>query len=160
MSDTRPRGSTRSTAFIKASPEAVYRAFTEPDALVTWFAPGALTASLHRFDLRVGGGYEMSLHYPDSEQGAPGKTTAREDRYAARFVELTPPSRIVQTIVFDAADPAFSGEMTMTVTLAPAEGGTLVTIAFDGIPPGIRPEDNERGTEETLANLARFVAQR
>jgi len=152
-------GSTSNTAFIKASPEAIYRAFTDPEALVQWFAPGQMRAELHRFDLRVGSGYEMSLFYPESETGTPGKSATHEDRYTARFVELSPPSRIVQAIVFDAPDPAFAGEMTMTVSLEPSAGGTLVTIVFDGIPPGIRPEDNEQGTEETLQNLARFVAR-
>ena len=157
MTDARPGGSTRNAAFIKASPEAIYRAFTDPDALAQWFAPGEMTAELHRFELRVGGGYEVSLFYPESEQGAPGKTAAREDRYSARFVELSPPSRIVQAITFDAPDPSFAGEMIMTVALECTNGGTLVTIAFDRIPSGIRPEENERGTEETLANLARYV---
>jgi uncharacterized protein YndB with AHSA1/START domain len=100
----------------------------------------------------------MSLRYPDSEGGSPGKTTDHEDRYTARFVELDPPVRIVQAIVFDTDDPAFAGEMTMTVTLQVVEGGTPVTIAYAGTPPGIRPEDNEAGTRMSLEKLAAYVA--
>lgn len=158
MNGVGPRGSTTNTALIKAAPEAVYRAFTDPTALATWFAPGEMTAQLHRFDLRVGGGYTMSLYYPEAEQGAPGKTAAREDRYTARFLELTPPSRIVQVVRFATADPAFAGEMTMAVSLEATSAGTLVTVRFTDIPPGIRPEDNEAGTAQTLDNLARYVA--
>jgi uncharacterized protein YndB with AHSA1/START domain len=99
----------------------------------------------------------MSLYYPASEQTARGKTAAREDRYTARFVELTPPRRIVEAITFDAIDPAFSGEMLMEVTLETEANGTMVTILFRNIPSGIRPEDNEAGTRESLEKLARYV---
>ena len=72
-------------------------------------------------------------------------------------MELTPPRRIVEAIIFDSADPAFSGEMTMVVTLEAEDGGTTVSILFKDIPPGIRPEDNEAGTRSTLEKLARYV---
>jgi uncharacterized protein YndB with AHSA1/START domain len=99
----------------------------------------------------------MSLFYPASEPVPRGKTAEREDRFTARSVELTAPSRIVQAIAFDAADPAFAGEMTLTVTLEEREGGTEVTIAFAGIPPGIRPEDNDAGTLPSMEKLVRYV---
>ncbi len=149
--------STRNSKFINAPPEVIYRAFTDPAALAIWFAPGDMTAEVHHFDHRVGGGYEMSLYYPSSEAGSPGKTSDNEDRYTARFVELTPPTRIVESIIFDSPDPGFSGEMTMDVTLEAENGGTNVTILFRNIPSGIRPEDNETGTRLTLEKLARYV---
>lgn len=149
--------STRNTKFIKASPEDLYRAFTDPDALAVWLVPGDMTGKVHSFDGRVGGGYRMSLFYPSSEKTFRGKTSEREDRYTARFVELTPPRRIVEAITFDSANPAFSGEMIMEVTFEAEEGGTRVTILFRNIPPGIRPEDNEAGTRSTLKKLARYV---
>ena len=99
----------------------------------------------------------MSLYYPSSEQTSRGKTKDREDRYTARFVELTPPRRIVEAINFDSVDPAFSGEMIMEVTFEAEAGGTTVSIVFKDIPPGIRPEDNEAGTRSTLEKLARYV---
>ena len=136
----------------------LYRAFTDPAALEAWQAPGDMTAKVHAFDARVGGGYGMSLFYPASAPEARGKTAAREDRFTARFVELAPPARIVEAITFDAADPAFAGEMTMTVTLEERDGGTEVTVAFADIPPGIRPEDNEAGTRASLEKLARYIA--
>lgn len=101
----------------------------------------------------------MSLYYPASETNARGKSSAREDRYTARFVELTPPRRIVEAISFDSPDPAFAGELRMEVTLEAADGGTIVTFVFKDLPPGIRPEDNELGTRLTLEKLARYVEQ-
>jgi len=151
--------STRNSRFIKAPPEALYRAFSDSAALAVWLAPGDMTAKVHNFNLRVGGGYRMSLFYPSGEKARRGKTTEREDRFTARFVELTPPRRIVQAITFDSPNPAFSGEMTMEVTLDVKDGGTEVTILFKNIPSGIRPKDNEAGTRSSLEKLARYVEQ-
>lgn len=157
MTNPTSGASTRTSRVIRASREALYRAFTDPEALAVWLSPGEMTGRVHEFDARVGGGYRMSLFYPSSEQTHRGKTAEREDRFTARFVELTPPARIVQAISFDSADPAFCGEMTMVVTLEARDGGTEVTIAFDHIPPGIRPEDNDAGTRSSLEKLARYV---
>ena len=99
----------------------------------------------------------MSLFYPASEEVYRGKTSEREDRFTARFVELTPPARIVQAITFDTVDPAFSGEMTMVVTFEERNGGTEVTIVCEHLPSGIRLEDNEAGCRSSLEKLARYL---
>lgn len=157
MPDTPSGSSTRNSKFITASPETLYRAFTDPIALAAWRAPGDMTGEVHSFDGRVGGGYQMSLYYPASEETMRGKTSDREDRYSARFVELTPPRRIVEAIRFDTTEPGFAGEMTMEVALEAADGGTVVSIVFKNLPPGIRPADNEIGTLSALEKLARYV---
>jgi uncharacterized protein YndB with AHSA1/START domain len=157
MTDANSAAGTRTSRIIKAPREALYRAFTDPAALAVWLSPGEMTGKVHEFDARVGGGYRMSLFYPPSEQLYRGKTSEREDRFTARFVELSPPTRIVQAICFDSADPAFSGEMTMVVTFEDGDGGTEVTILFENIPSGIRPEDNEAGSRSSLEKLARYV---
>ncbi|GHO76554.1 hypothetical protein KSD_43250 [Ktedonobacter sp. SOSP1-85] len=157
MTDAHARTSTYNSKFIKAAPEILYQAFTDPAALAAWLAPGDMAAKVHHFDLRVGGGYQMSLYYPSSELPSLGKTREREDGYTARFTELTPPRRIVETITFDSADPAFSGEMIMVVTFEAKDNGTTVSIFFKDIPPGIPPEDNETGTQSSLEKLARYV---
>lgn len=157
MTDPNSAASTRTSRTIKAPPETLYRAFTDPVALAAWQVPGEMTGKVHEFDARVGGGYRMSLFYPSSEQRYHGKTAEREDRFTARFEELTHPSKIVQTISFDSKDPAFSGEMTMSVTFQERGDGTEVTILFERIPPGIRPEDNDAGTRSSLEKLARYV---
>lgn len=156
MSNVNPPAS-RTSRLINAPPEALYRALTDPAALEAWLSPDEMTGKIHEFDLRVGGGYRMSLFYPPSEQAYRGKTSEREDRFTARFVELAPPTRIVQVITFDSADPAFAGEMTMVATFEKTDGGTEVTLAFENIPPGIRPEDNDAGTRSSLEKLARYV---
>jgi uncharacterized protein YndB with AHSA1/START domain len=159
VTDPTPTGSSRTSRVIRAPREVLYQAFLDPEALDSWLAPDTMTGKVHEFDGRVGGGYEMSLFYDSADSGA-GKTTKMEDRFKSRFEELTPPRRIVQNITFDSPDPAFAGTMTMIVTLEPAQDGTTVTIAFENIPPGIRPEDNDAGTRQSLAKLARYVEQR
>ena len=160
MSGQNGPGSTRTSRVIDAPRDIIYRAFIDPAALELWMAPDEMTGTVHAHDGRVGGGYTMSLTYSESEPGQPGKSSDREDRYTARFDELSPPGRIVEVITFDTTDPAFAGEMTMTVTLAETNGGTEVTILFENIPPGIRPEDNDAGTRSSLAKLARYVERR
>jgi len=160
MADASSGGNTRTSRLINAPREVVYSAFLDPKALEAWQAPGDMTAKVHEFDHRPGGGYQMSLFYPVSDEDARGKTSEHEDRYTARFVELTPPSRIVEAIVFDTTDPAFAGEMTMIVTLEERGAATEVTMTFENIPSGIRPEDNDEGTRLSLEKLAQYVESR
>lgn len=142
---------------IKAVPEKVYRAFTDPSLLEKWLVPGEMKGKIGKFDLRVGGGYDMCLQYPESENGSPGKTKSREDCYHTTFLQLVPNERILQSINFDSTEEEFQGEMKMDVTLAKHDNGTLVTITFENIPSGIRPEDNEEGTESSLQKLAALL---
>jgi uncharacterized protein YndB with AHSA1/START domain len=149
--------STNSSRIVNASPDRVFRAFIDRDDLLAWLPPGEMTGQLHEFDARVGGGYSMSLFYPPDETIFRGKSANREDRVNVRFVELSPPRRIVEAVTFDTTDPAYLGEMTLTVTLDEVPAGTNVTMLFENIPPGIRPEDNETGAQMSLDQLARHL---
>ena len=158
MPDPETSPSSRVSATIEATRESIYRAFTDPAALEAWQAPGEMTGTVHDFDLREGGGYDMSLYYPADDAGA-GKTSASEDRFTTRFLSLEPPARIVQAVTFDTNDPNYSGEMMMTITLAEAGAGTEVTIAYANVPPGISPKDNAAGTRDSLRKLAAYVSR-
>lgn len=149
--------STTNTKFIAASPERVYEAFTNPNALEQWLVPGDMTGRIHSFDLRENGGYEMSLYYPESDTVSSGKSGAKEDRYEATFIRLDPPHKIVMAITFSSDDAAFSGEMFEYITLESKDGGTQVTITFEDIPKGIKPSDNKEGTDSSLEKLAAYL---
>ena len=151
------RASTRTSRVIRASAEAIYDAFVDPDALVVWLPPGRMTGRMHRFDGRVGGGYEMSLFYPPDETTFQGKSAAGEDRVEVRFIELSRPRRIVEAVRFATADPALGGEMTFTITLDAVPEGARVTMVFENLPPGLAPEDNDEGARLSLEQLARFL---
>src|ERR1035438_6498877 len=98
---------------INATAEVLFRAFTDPEALSAWQAPGAMTAVIHHFELSIGGGYKMSLFYPNSTTGSPGKTAANEARFIVSFLELLPCQKILKAITFESAVAAYSGEMMM-----------------------------------------------
>lgn len=155
MTGSPAAASSRTSRVINATPEALYAAFMDPAALVEWLPPAEMTGEIHAFDGRVGGGYQMSLYYPPDEKGFRGKTAEREDRVDVRFVELTRPRRIVETITFATDDPALRGEMTMAASFEPAPGGTEVVLHFTNLPPGLRPEDNDEGARLSLEQLAR-----
>lgn len=145
---------TVTSRIIRARPDQLYSAFIDPVALVDWLPPAEMLGKIHAFDARVGGGYRMSLSYPENERVFRGKTSEKEDMVDVRFVALTPPHRIVEAVRFVTNDPAFAGEMTMTATFEEVSDGTKVTLAFESLPPGLRPEDNDRGAELSLRQLA------
>jgi len=147
--------STSTSKVIRARPEEVYEAFMNPAVLVDWLPPGEMTGKIHHFDARVGGGYRMSLFYPPTEGTQHGKTAEREDMVSVRFVELMPSRRIVEAVTFHTTDPSLMGVMTLVVMFEEVPGGTDVTIACTDLPPGVRPEDNETGSRESLEKLAK-----
>lgn len=151
---------TKNARDIKATPKEVYNAFINPAALAFFQAPGDMTAKMHYFDFWVGGGYQMSLYYPEKETEKKGKTTSREDKFTARFIEIIPNEKIVEAIQFNTSNAGFAGEMIMEVTFDPVDAGTRVTFLFKNIPDGIKPEDNKAGTISTLEKLAAYVEGR
>lgn len=156
---TEPQAGARSSTsmVIRARPDELYAAFVDPAILVAWLPPARMTGHIHEFDARVGGGYRMSLFYPPDDRTFRGKTSDGEDMVHVRFVELTPPRRIVEAVDFVTTDPAFRGEMTLTATFDAVPGGTEVTLIFENLPSGLRPEDNEAGSRASLEQLAHLL---
>jgi uncharacterized protein YndB with AHSA1/START domain len=146
--------STKVSRIIKAPRRAVYEACLDADALARWRVPDNMTARVHAFEAREGGFYRMSLAYRDPTQSPGGKTSQDTDTFQGRFVELVPDEKIVEAIEFESRASEFAGEMTMTTRLADADGGTDITILCHDLPSGIRPEDNEAGTRQSLNKLA------
>ena len=107
MTEEHAGGSTRTSRVIRARPEELYAAFLNPTALIEWLPPAEMTGEIHEFDARVGGGYRMSLLYPPDERPFRGKTYDKEDMVNVRFVELTPPRRIVEVVSFHCGELYF-----------------------------------------------------
>jgi uncharacterized protein YndB with AHSA1/START domain len=141
---------------IAATPGAIYAALTDPDARARWLPPPGMTGRFDWFDARPGGGYRMTLTHADAS-AAPGKSSPESDVVEARFVSLMPHREIAEAIEFVSDDPAFAGTMTMTWSLQPAPGGTLVTITASDVPSGITEADHAEGLNASLTGLARFV---
>jgi uncharacterized protein YndB with AHSA1/START domain len=146
---------TRISRHIDAPRARVYRALLDPRAIAQWRVPDGMTARVHEFDPREGGSIRVSLTY--DQPSATGKTTPHTDTYHGRFVKLVPNEQVVEVDEFETADPALQGEMTSTITLADADGGTHLHAVHEGLPPGLSAEDNETGWRMALDKLAAFV---
>ena len=147
--------STRISRHVNAPRTIVYRALLDAHAVATWMVPTGMTSHVHAFDAREGGAFRISLTY-DAPAGT-GKTTAHTDTYHGRFIKLVPDEKVVEVVEFETADPALQGEMTITISLVDADGGTEILAVHDRLPPGLSPADNEAGWRSSLAKLAALV---
>lgn len=141
---------------IKATPQAVYAALVDPQALVSWLPPSGMSGRIETFDAREGGGYRMVLTYEEADARA-AKSSQNTDVVEAKFVSLVPGQRVAQQVEFASDDPAFAGIMTMTWSLEPVPGGTQVTITAENVPSGISKEDHDAGLRSSLENLAGYL---
>ena len=147
--------STRLRRHLRAPRARVYRALVDPHEVAIWMVPTGMRGEVHAFDARVGGAFRISLTY--DEPTGTGKSTAHTDTYHGRFVELVPDERVVEVVEFETSDPAMQGEMTITLTLADAGGGTDLVAVHDDLPPGLSPADNEAGWGQSMDKLAALV---
>ncbi|HSA55353.1 MAG TPA: SRPBCC domain-containing protein [Gemmatimonadaceae bacterium] len=140
---------------MKAPRARVYRALLDAREVAAWMVPTGMTSRVHVFEPREGGSFRISLTY--DEPTGTGKTTAHTDTYHGRFVKLVPDERVEEVVEFETADPEMQGEMTITISLADADGGTEILAVHDGLPRGLSAADNEAGWRMSLAKLAALV---
>ena len=131
---------------LRSTPERVYRAFLDPDALVKWMAPNGFTARVHHMEPKAGGTYKMSFT---------NFTSQKSHSFGGTYLELVPNERIRHTDKFD--DPNLPGEMVVTVTTKKVLVGTELNIVQEGVPDIIPPEACMLGWQESLALLAKLV---
>jgi uncharacterized protein YndB with AHSA1/START domain len=131
---------------LQATPERVYRAFLDPDAMVKWLPPNGFTGKVHHLEPRVGGTYKMSFT---------NFTSGKGHSFGGEYLELVANERIRHTDRFD--DPNLPGEMQVTVTLKKVSVGTEVHIVQEGLPDVIPPEACYVGWQESLTLLAKLV---
>lgn len=146
---------TRVSRHVNAPRAKVYSALLDAHAVETWMVPTGMTSRVHEFDAREGGSFRISLTYDDPT--GVGKTTEHTDTFHGHFVKLVQNEQVVEVGEFETADPALQGEMTVTITLADAYGGTNVLAVHDGLPSGLSTVDNEVGWRSSLAKLAALV---
>jgi len=150
--------STLVSRHIHAPRAMVYRTLLDAEAIAHWKVPDGMTCQVHEFDAREGGSIRVSLTY-DAPGGA-GKTTPHTDTYRGRFALLVKNERVVEVDEFETDDPAMRGEMTITVSLTDADGGTELVAVHEGLPSGVSSADNETGWHMSLAKLAALVETR
>ncbi|SFC92621.1 SRPBCC family protein [Collimonas sp. OK412] len=131
---------------LRTTPEKIYRAFLDADAMAKWLPPNGFTGKIHHIDAKVGGTYKMSFT---------NFTTKNSHSFGGEYLELIPDERIRHTDKFD--DPNLPGEMQTTISLRKVSCGTEVNIVQEGIPEAIPPEACYLGWQESLTLLAQLV---
>ena len=131
---------------LRTTPEKVYRAFTEPEAVAKWLPPDGFTCRVQHMEAKVGGTYRMSFT---------NFTTGHSHSFGGKYLELVPGKRLRYTDKFD--DPNLPGEMITTVDLKKVSCGTEVSILQEGIPLVIPSEMCYLGWQDSLVLLAKLV---
>jgi uncharacterized protein YndB with AHSA1/START domain len=131
---------------LRATPEKIYRAFLDAEALAKWLPPNGFTGKVHQMDAKIGGTYQMSFT---------NFTTGKGHSFGGKYLELTPHERIRYTNQFD--DPNLPGAMQTTITLKKVFCGTELSAVQEGIPAVIPVEACYLGWQESLALLAKLV---
>ena len=131
---------------LRATPEKIYRAFLDAEAMARWLPPNGFTAKVHHMDAKVGGTYKMSFT---------NFTTGRSHSFGGTYLELATHERIRYTCKFD--DPNLAGEMQTTITLKKVSCGAEIDIVQEGIPNVIPTDACYLGWQESLAFLAKLV---
>ena len=120
-------GTVRLHRVLRATPERVYRAFLDADAMSKWLPPYGFTCKVHHMDAKVGGTYKMSFT---------NFTTGKGHSFGGEYCELVPYETLRYTDRFD--DPNLPGEMRTTVTLKPVSCGTEIDVVQEGLPEASR----------------------
>ena len=141
-----PSHTVRLHRVLRTTPERLYRAFLDPDAMAKWLPPNGFTGKVHHLDARVGGSYRMSFI---------NFTTGQSHTFGGEYLELLPNERLRYTDQFD--DPNLPGEMQTTVSFKPVLGGTELSVVQEGIPEAIPTEMCYLGWQESLILLAKLV---
>lgn len=131
---------------IRATPEKVYRAFIDANAMAKWLPPNGYTGQVHHLDAKVGGTYKMSFT---------NFSTGSSHSFGGEFLELKPHELIQYTDKFD--DPNMPGEIQTTVTLNKVSVGTELNIVQEGVPGVIPAEACYLGWQDSLTLLAGLV---
>ena len=131
---------------LRAPVERVWRALTEPSAIVKWNPPDGFTAIVHELDLRVGGRFRMSFVNLASGQ---------EHSFGGSYREIVPNQKLVATDCFD--DPALPGQIVTTYALRPVSCGTELVVEQTGLPDAIPAESCRLGWQQSFDLLTRLV---
>jgi uncharacterized protein YndB with AHSA1/START domain len=131
---------------LRASPEKVYRAFLDGDAMAKWLPPNGFTGKVHQIDAKVGGTYKMSFT---------NFSSGKSHSFGGTFLELTPHQLIRYTDKFD--DPNMPGEIQTTITLKQVSVGTELNVVQEGVPGVIPAEACYLGWQDSLVLLAKLV---
>lgn len=135
---------------IDAPREKVYRAWTEPDLLVKWFAPKPWTTARAELDVRPGGANLIVMRSPDGDEYPnPGI-----------YLEVVPNQRLVTTDAYTAAwQPSEKPFMTLILTLEDEGGKTRYTATVRHWTAADREQHEKMGFHEGWGQCADQLEQ-
>lgn len=133
---------------LKATPEKIFRAFTDAAAMAAWIPPYGFTCTVHEMEVITGGAYRMSFQ---------NFSTGNIHSFGGKYVEIRPSEFIQYTDQFD--DPNLPGVMTTSVWITKLTTGigTDLKIVQEDIPAAIPAEMCYLGWQESLEKLAKLV---
>lgn len=131
---------------LKASPEKIYRAFTDATAMASWIPPNGFLCVVHSMDAKPGGSFRMSFI---------NFTTGNGNSFGGFYLDLKPNEFIRYSDKFD--DPGLPGEMVTSVWIKEVSCGSELKITQEGIPLLIPVEMCYLGWQESLDKLKKLV---
>ena len=152
MSDQRFRQRAGRRANIKASPERIFDAFTDPAQLTQWWWPNGFSCPKAEVDLRIGGTYRIAMKWPGSIP-----TEQQFSHYmGGEYYEIDRPHRLVMS---GRAINDEEGELFATlieITLEPCEAehkSDHASVLLRPLPPPEAMAGAQQGWSEQLDKL-------
>jgi uncharacterized protein YndB with AHSA1/START domain len=131
---------------LKATPEKVYRAFTEAGAIASWLPPYGFVCTVQEMDVKVGGAYRMTFQ---------NFTTGNSSSFGGNYHEVKPNEFLKFSDRFD--DPNMPGEITTSIWFKKLSVGTELKVLQENIPAAIPAEMCYLGWQDSLDKLMRLV---
>lgn len=131
---------------LKASPEKVFRAFSDPDAYASWIPSYGFLCLVHEFEFKIGGIFKMSFK---------NFSTGNGHSFGGSIVEIKSGELLRYTSKFD--DANLPGELTTTIEFSKVSCGTEMKILQENIPSVIPLEMCYLGWQESLEKLVKLV---
>jgi uncharacterized protein YndB with AHSA1/START domain len=148
------------TRIFKASPEQVWREWSDPENYKCWFGPKDYSTCKAEIDMHVGGNFFNCIVGPDGKQ----------IYSTGRYKEIVEPNRFVCSDSFadeygNIVPATYYGmsadiplEMEVDVTLEDVGGKTRLTLEHCGLPTGEIRENTTRGWNEAFNKLEECLA--
>lgn len=144
VAESRP--TLRLTRQINAPREAVFKAWTDPEALTAWFGPEGVKTRNVRVDPRPGGQFSLEMYEPDNVYPLSGT-----------YREVNPPERLVFSWIWGHGE--LDGlETTVTIELRERDGGTELILLHEGLPTPTANEKHEGGWIGCFNCLERYLS--
>ncbi len=129
------------TRVLGASPAEVFAAWTDPEILGRWFAPGEMSARVAELDARPGGRFRVEMHHPSGVVHT----------VSGSYREVEPNRRLVFTWAWEGDD---APETTVTVQLRPVGDETELVLTHEGFPTRELAEQHTHGWGGSTQKLA------